>query len=43
MSDYDDEGKYAENENNSIPEASKIGLDSDFEQSLPNKSIASFE
>ena len=43
MSDYDDEGKYAENENNSNPETSKIGLDSDSEQSLPYKSIVSFE
>ena len=44
MSDYDDEGKYAENENNnSVLETSKIGGDTDSEHSQPNKSFVSFE
>ena len=44
MSDYDDEGKYAENENNnSVLETSKIGIESDSENSQQNKSFVSFE
>jgi hypothetical protein len=43
MSDYDDEGKYAENENNSMLETSKIGGETDSEHSQPNKSFVSFE
>ena len=44
MSDYDDEGKYAENENNnSVLETSKIGGETDSEHSQPNKSFVSFE
>ena len=43
MSDYDDEGKYAENENNSVLETSKIGVESDSDHSQPNKSFVSFE
>jgi hypothetical protein len=44
MSDYDDEGKYAENENNnSVLETSKIGVESDSENSQQNKSFVSFE
>ena len=50
MSDYDDEGKYAENNNNnynrldtSIVNTSKIGGDSDSDHSPPNKSFVSFD
>ena len=43
MSDYDDEGKYAENDNNSILETSKIGVESDSDHSQPNKSFVSFD
>ena len=49
MSDYDDEGKYAENNNNnradtiSVQDTNKIGGDSNSEESPPNKSFVSFE
>ena len=51
MSDYDDEGKYAENNkliNNefdtiSIPDTNRMGMDSGSEDTQPNKSLVSFE
>ena len=45
MSDYDDEGKYADNNrmDTSLVNTSKIGGDSDSEHSPPNKSFVSFD
>ena len=48
MSDYDDEGKYAQNDNNridsmSLPDTNKIGGESGSEESPHNKSYSSFE
>ena len=51
MSDYDDEGKYAENNklvNNeidtiSIPDTNRMGVESGSEDTPPNKSLVSFE
>ena len=46
MSDYDDEGKYAENhraDNISILDTSKIGGESDSDHSPPNKSFISID
>ena len=48
MSDYDDEGKYAENDNNrldsvSLQDTNKVGGESGSEDSPPNKSFVSFE
>ena len=48
MSDYDDEGKYAENDNNgvdtlSIQDTNKVGGESGSEDSPQNKSFVSFE
>ena len=48
MSDYDDEGKYAENDNNridtmSVQDTNKNVGESDSEESPPNKSFVSFE
>ena len=52
MSDYDDEGKYAENENNddnnridsmSVNDTNKIGGESGSEESQHNKSDISFD
>jgi hypothetical protein len=46
MSDYDDEGKYAENnriDTISMPDTSKIGVESDSDHSPPNKSFISID